>query len=63
MITFGACVDIGVYQDGLVHIFDLSDEFILDLREVVKVDEAIKTQSGEHNLIRKYITLSIGFVF
>ena len=42
--AFGAFVDIGVHQDGLVHISALSDKFVKDPREVVKAGDIVKVR-------------------
>jgi uncharacterized protein len=41
---FGAFVDVGVHQDGLVHISELSDRYVQDANEVVKVGQIVKVQ-------------------
>jgi protein Tex len=56
--AFGAFVDIGVHQDGLVHISALSDRFVKDPREVVKAGDIIKVRVLEVDLVRKRIALS-----
>jgi protein Tex len=56
--AFGAFVDIGVHQDGLVHISKLSDRFVKDPSEVVKVGEKIQVTVMEIDLERKRISLS-----
>jgi uncharacterized protein len=55
---FGAFVDVGVHQDGLVHISQLSDKFVKDPREVVKVGDKIKVRVIEVDLARRRIALS-----
>ncbi|MDD1793528.1 RNA-binding transcriptional accessory protein [Enterovibrio makurazakiensis] len=57
--AFGAFVDIGVHQDGLVHISALSDKFISDPREVVKAGDVVKVKVMEVDLARKRIALSM----
>lgn len=57
--NFGAFVDIGVHQDGLVHISALSNRFIKDPREVVKSGEIVKVKVMEIDLPRKRIALSM----
>jgi uncharacterized protein len=42
--AFGAFVDVGVHQDGLVHISELSDRFVKDPREVVKAGDVVKVR-------------------
>jgi len=56
---FGAFVDIGVHQDGLVHISALTDKFVKDPREVVKTGEIVKVKVIEVELQRKRIALSM----
>jgi uncharacterized protein len=57
--AFGAFVDIGVHQDGLVHVSELSDRFVKDPREVVKVGQPVKVRVVEVDLVRKRIALSM----
>ena len=56
--AFGAFVDVGVHQDGLVHVSRLSDRFIRDPAEVVKVGDKLKVKVLEVDLQRKRISLS-----
>lgn len=56
--AFGAFVDIGVHQDGLVHVSELADRFIRDPAEVVKAGDRIKVKVLEVDLARKRISLS-----
>ncbi|HTJ82316.1 MAG TPA: Tex family protein [Polyangiaceae bacterium] len=56
--AFGAFVDIGVHQDGLVHVSELSDRFVRDPSEVAKVGDKIKVRVLEVDLQRKRIRLS-----
>jgi uncharacterized protein len=56
--AFGAFVDIGVHQDGLVHISALSDKFIKDPREAVKVGDVVKVKVLEVDVPRKRIALT-----
>ncbi len=56
--AFGAFVDVGVHQDGLVHISQLADRFVKDPSEVVKVGEKIKVRVIEVDLDRKRIALT-----
>jgi len=56
--AFGAFVDIGVHQDGLVHLSKLSDRFIKDPSEVVKVGDRLTVTVLEVDLPRKRISLS-----
>ncbi|KAB2823496.1 Tex family protein [Aliivibrio finisterrensis] len=57
--NFGAFVDIGVHQDGLVHISALSDTFVSDPREVVKAGDIVKVKVMEIDVQRKRIALSM----
>jgi len=57
--NFGAFVDIGVHQDGLVHISHLADVFIKDPREVVKTGDMVKVKVIEIDVARKRIALSM----
>jgi uncharacterized protein len=57
--NFGAFVDIGVHQDGLVHISAMSDTFIKDPREVVKAGDIVKVKVMEVDAGRKRIALSM----
>jgi uncharacterized protein len=57
--NFGAFVDIGVHQDGLVHISALSSTFIKDPREVVKAGDIVKAKVMEVDVPRKRIALSL----
>ncbi len=57
--NFGAFVDIGVHQDGLVHISALSDGFISDPREVVKAGDIVKVKVMEIDVQRKRIALTM----
>ncbi len=45
--AFGAFVDVGVHQDGLVHISELADRFVKDPREVVKAGDVVKVRVKE----------------
>ncbi len=56
---FGAFVDVGVHQDGLVHISELSDRFIKDPSEAVKVGQIVKVQVMSADAKAKRIALSI----
>ncbi len=56
--AFGAFVDIGVHQDGLVHISVLSDRFIKDAHEAVKAGDIVKVKVVEVDVPRKRIALS-----
>ncbi|MEZ0169306.1 Tex family protein [Microvirga sp. TS319] len=57
--AFGAFVDIGVHQDGLVHISALSDTFVKDPRDVVKPGDIVKVKVLEVDIPRKRISLSM----
>jgi len=57
--NFGAFVDIGVHQDGLVHISALTDRFIRDPRTLVKAGDIVKVRVTEVDLKRKRISLSM----
>ena len=57
--AFGAFVDIGVHQDGLVHISQLSDNFVKDPADVVKVQQRVSVTVMEIDLERKRIALSM----
>jgi uncharacterized protein len=56
---FGAFVDIGVHQDGLVHISQLADRFVKDPAEVVKVGQQVMARVLEVDKLRKRISLSL----
>ena len=57
--AFGAFVDIGVHQDGLVHVSQLADRFVKDPAEVVKVGQKVRVTVTEVDLARKRIALSM----
>jgi len=57
--NFGAFVDIGVHQDGLVHISQISDKFVKDPNEVVKVQQKVMVRVVEVDIPRKRIALSM----
>jgi len=57
--SFGAFVDIGVHQDGLVHISAMSDKFIKDPREAAKAGDIIKVKVMEIDVARQRIALSM----
>jgi uncharacterized protein len=57
--NFGAFVDIGVHQDGLVHISHLSDTFLKDPRDAVKTGDIVKVKVLEVDIERKRISLSM----
>ena len=56
---FGAFVDLGVHQDGLVHVSQLSHRFVNDAREVVKTGDIVKVRVLEVDPQRKRISLSL----
>src|SRR5690606_16493077 len=56
--AFGAFVDIGVHQDGLIHISALSDRFVKDPREVVKAGDIVKVKVLEVDVARRRIALT-----
>ncbi|MBS4050554.1 MAG: RNA-binding transcriptional accessory protein [Methylomonas sp.] len=57
--NFGAFVDIGVHQDGLVHISHLADDFVKDPRSVVKTGDMVKVRVLEVDVARQRISLSM----
>jgi uncharacterized protein len=57
--NFGAFVDIGVKQDGLVHISQMADKFITNPAEVVKLHQHVKVKVLEVDVARKRIQLSM----
>jgi protein Tex len=57
--AFGAFVDLGVHQDGLVHVSQLANRFVNDAREVVKTGDIVKVRVTEVDLARKRIALSM----
>ena len=57
--NFGAFVDVGVHQDGLVHISHLADDFVKDPREVVKTGDMVKVRVLEIDVARQRISLSM----
>ena len=56
---FGAFVDLGVHQDGLVHVSQLANKFVSDAREVVKTGDIVKVRVLEIDLARKRISLTM----
>ena len=56
---FGAFVDLGVHQDGLVHVSQLSNKFVTDAREVVKTGDIVKVKVLEVDLARKRVSLTM----
>ena len=57
--NFGAFVDIGVHQDGLVHISALSDRFVKDPHEVVKTGDVVKVKVLEVDVRRQRVALTM----
>jgi protein Tex len=57
--AFGAFIDIGVHQDGLVHVSQLADRFVSDAREVVKAGDIVKVRVVEVDVARKRIALTM----
>jgi uncharacterized protein len=57
--AFGAFVDLGVHQDGLVHVSQLSNKFVNDAREVVKTGDIVKVKVVEVDVVRKRIGLTM----
>ena len=59
MTAFGAFVDVGVHQDGLVHISQLADSFVDDPNKIVKVGDKVQVTVTEIDLQRSRIALSM----
>jgi protein Tex len=59
VVNFGAFVDIGVHQDGLVHISQIADRFVSDTNEIVKVGQVVKVRVLEINEKLNRISLSM----
>ncbi len=57
--NFGAFVDVGVHQDGLVHISQLADQFVSDPKQFVKVGQVVKVTVLEVNVALKRVSLSM----
>ena len=57
--AFGAFVDLGVHQDGLVHVSQLANRFVEDAREIVKAGDIVKVKVLEVDVARKRIALSM----
>ena len=57
--AFGAFVDIGVHQDGLVHISQMSDDFVKNPADVLKVGQRVQATVMEVDMARKRIALSL----
>jgi len=60
--NFGAFIDIGVHQDGLVHISNISTKFIKDPREIIKTGDVVKVKVLEVDAKRKRIALTMNLV-
>jgi uncharacterized protein len=56
---FGAFVDLGVHQDGLVHVSQLSHKYVNDAREIVRTGQVVKVRVQEVDLARKRISLTM----
>jgi uncharacterized protein len=56
--AFGAFVDLGVHQDGLIHVSQLADRFVKDPSEVVKVGDKVNVRVLEVDLVRRRIALT-----
>ena len=56
---FGAFIDLGVHQDGLVHVSQLAHKFVEDAREIVKTGDIVKVKVMEVDVARKRISLSM----
>jgi len=56
---FGAFVDLGVHQDGLIHVSQLANRFVSDAREVVKTGDIVKVKVLEVDLSRQRISLTM----
>ncbi|HVM86726.1 MAG TPA: Tex family protein [Puia sp.] len=59
LTRFGAFVDIGVKQDGLVHVSEIADRYISDPAEVLKLNDKVKVKVIEVDIVRKRMALSI----
>ena len=57
--AFGAFVDIGVHQDGLVHVSELADRFVKDPRDVVKAGDVVRVRVKDVEVDRKRIALTM----
>ena len=57
--AFGAFVDLGVHQDGLIHVSQLANRFVSDAREIVKTGQIVKVKVLEVDVPRKRISLSM----
>ncbi len=59
--AFGCFVDVGVHQDGLIHVSQMANRFIKDPNEVVKVHQKVQVKVMEIDIVRKRIGLSMKF--
>lgn len=59
VIDFGAFVDIGVHQDGLVHVSQISDKFIKNPRDVLKVGDVVQVKVLSVDTAKKRIALTM----
>jgi uncharacterized protein len=59
IVAFGAFVDIGVHQDGLVHVSQLADRFVKDPRDVVKAGQIVSVTVLEVDIARKRVALTM----
>jgi uncharacterized protein len=57
--NFGAFVDIGVHQDGLVHVSQLADRFVKDPRDIVKAGDIVTVRVVEVDAVRKRVALTM----
>jgi uncharacterized protein len=57
--NFGAFVDIGVHQDGLVHVSQLADKFVKDPNEIVRLNQKVMVEVVNVDIPRKRIQLSM----
>jgi len=57
--NFGAFVDIGVHQDGLIHISQLSERFVKDPRQVVRAGQVVRVRVLDVDPVRKRVGLSL----
>lgn len=62
VVNFGAFIDIGVHQDGLIHISQLSDQFVSDPNQIVKVGQVVKVKVLEINQQLKRVSLSLKYL-
>jgi uncharacterized protein len=57
--AFGAFVDIGVHQDGLIHVSEMAERFVKDPAEIVKVQQRVTVRVVEVDVTRRRISLSL----